>query len=164
VSGELAEGLRLVRQHSTTPLAIGEVFNTIYDYTTLITEQLIDYVRMPVSHGGGITHLSKVAAFASIYHIQTGFHGATDLSPVSLAASLHFDYAVHNFGIQEYMPHADVVSEVFKSAYRYEKGYLYVDETPGLGVEIDERAAARYPYQMACLPIARKTDGTLFYW
>src|SRR5690606_1893780 len=77
VTGELQEGLRLVRQHSTTPLAIGEVFNTAYDYTTLITEQLIDFVRMPLSHGGGITHLSKVAALAALYHVQTGFHGAT---------------------------------------------------------------------------------------
>ncbi len=122
VSGELQEGLRLIRQHSHTPIAIGEVFNTGYDYTTLITEQLIDYIRMPVSHGGGITHLQKVMALASFYHIQSGFHGATDLSPVSLAASLHFNLAVNNFGIQEHMPHNDIVNEVFKVNYHLEKG------------------------------------------
>ena len=97
----------MIRQHSTTPIAIGEVFNSVYDYTTLNTEQLIDYVRMPLVHGGGITHLLKVAALASVYHVQTGFHGATDLSPVNFAASLHFDLAINNFGVQEYMPHVE---------------------------------------------------------
>lgn len=164
VSGELQEGLRLVRQHSTTPIAIGEVFNTVYDYTTLITEQLIDYIRMPIVHGGGITHALKVASFASIYHIQTGFHGATDLSPVNLAASLHFDLAVNNFGIQEYMPHEPLVHEVFSSNYHFEAGNLHIDDTPGIGVELNEEKAKRYPYQTACLPVNRKVDGTMFYW
>lgn len=164
VSAELQEGLRWVRRHSTTPLAIGEVFNTIYDYTTLFTEQLIDYVRMPLSHGGGITHLQKVAAFASVYHIKTGFHGATDLSPVTLAAALHFDLAINNFGIQEYMPHADVVGDVFKVNYRFEQGFMTVDDTPGIGVDLDEEKAARYPYSMASLPVNRLTDGTLYHW
>lgn len=164
VTAELQEGLRLVRQHSTTPIAIGEIFNSVYDYTTLITEQLIDYIRMPLVHGGGITHLLKVAAFASIYHIQTGFHGATDLSPVNLAASLHFDLAINNFGIQEYMPHAEVVQEVFTTNYRYENGFLYIDDTPGIGVTLNEEKAKQYPYQTACLPVNRKSDGTMFYW
>lgn len=164
VSGELQEGLRLMRQHSTTPIAIGEVFNSVYDYTTLISEQLIDFVRMPLVHGGGITHMLKVAAFASIYHVQTGFHGATDLSPVNLAASLHFDLAINNFGIQEYMPHAEVVNEVFTTPYRFEAGNLLLSDAPGLGVELDEAKAEQFPYDPAALPVARKADGTLFYW
>jgi len=164
VTGELQEGLRLVRKHSTTPLAIGEVFNSVYDYTTLITEQLIDYIRMPIVHGGGITHLKKVAAFASIYHINTGFHGATDLSPVNLAAALHFNTAINNFGIQEYMPHQEIVNEVFKTNYRFENGFLSIDDTSGIGVDIDEDSAAKFPYAMACLPVNRKSDGTMFYW
>ncbi|MGC4093921.1 MAG: D-galactonate dehydratase family protein [Polyangiaceae bacterium] len=164
VSGELQEGLRLMRQHSTTPIAIGEVFNSVYDYTTLISEQLIDFVRMPPCHGGGITHLQKVAAFASIYHVHTGFHGATDLSPVNLAASLHFDLAINNFGIQEYMPHPEIVNDVFHVNYQYEQGTLSIDDSPGIGVDIDEAKAKKYPYSMACLPVARKTDGTLTYW
>jgi mannonate dehydratase len=164
VSGELQEGLKIVRQHTTTPLAIGEVFNSVYDYTMLISQQLIDFVRMPIVHGGGITHLQKVTAFASIYHVQTGFHGATDLSPVNLAAALHFDFAINNFGIQEYMPHEDFVDEVFKTNYSFEDGYMYIDEKPGLGVDIDEVAAARFPYERASLPVNRKSDGTMFYW
>src|SRR5690606_13598679 len=115
VSAELQESLRWVRHHSTTPLALGEVFNSVYDLTTLFTEQLIDYVRMPISHGGGITHLVGVAAFAGIYHIKTGFPGATDLSPVTLAAALHFDTAINNFGIQEFMAHAEPVGDVFRT-------------------------------------------------
>ena len=164
VSGELQEGLRLIRQHSTTPLAIGEVFNSIYDYTNLFTEQLIDYFRMPLVHGGGITHLLKVAAMASIYHIYTGFHGATDLSPVNLAATIHFNLAVNNFGIQEYMPHQEVVNEVFKTNYLFDDGFLTIDDSPGIGVDIDEKKASRFPYSMARLPVNRKTDGTMFNW
>ncbi len=164
IAGELQEGLRMIRSQSSTPIAIGEVFNSVYDYTTLITEQLIDYVRMPVSHGGGITHLQKVAAFAGIYHVHTGFHGATDLSPVSFAAALHFDLAVNNFGVQEYMPHQPPALDVFHVGYRFEGGFCSVSDAPGLGVDIDEEAAARYPYAMASLPVNRKSDGTLFHW
>jgi mannonate dehydratase len=164
VSAELQESLRVIRRHSTTPLAIGEVFNSGYDCTTLITEQLIDYLRMPLVHGGGPTHLLKVAALASFYHVQMGFHGATDLSPVNLAASIHFDLAINNFGIQEYMPHAELVHDVFKPNYRYRDGFLEIDDTPGIGVEIDEERAKRYPYNPASLPINRKSDGTLFNW
>jgi mannonate dehydratase len=164
VTGELQEGLRVVRQHSTTPLAIGEVFNTIYDATTLITEQLIDYLRMPVAHGGGISHLMKVAALASVYHVKTGFHGATDLSPVAMAAALHVDTAIHNFGIQEFMPHADVVFEVFKVGYRFDRGSLRLGSEPGLGVDLDEARAQAFPYAMASLPVNRKLDGTLTDW
>ncbi len=164
VSGELQEGLRLIRKHSTTPIAIGEVFNTVYDYTTLITEQLIDYIRMPLVHGGGITHLKKVADFASVYHISTGFHGATDLSPVNMGAAIHFNMAINNFGIQEYMPHREIVNNVFKTNYNFDDGFLSIDDTPGIGVDIDEEKASKYPYSMACLPINRKSDGTMFYW
>lgn len=164
VSGELQEGLRLLRSHSTTPVAIGEVFNSVYDYTTLITEQLIDYIRMPLSHGGGVTHLLKVAAMASFYHIQTGFHGATDLSPVNMAAALHFDLAVNNFGIQEYMPHQEIVHDVFSRNYSFRNGFMYIDDKPGIGIDIDEKKAEKYPYQMACLPVNRRMDGTMFYW
>jgi mannonate dehydratase len=164
VAGELQEGLRLVRSHSTTPLAIGEVFNTVYDFTTIVSEQLVDYLRMPIVHGGGITHLLKAAAFASIYHVRTGFHGATDLSPITTAAATHFDLAVNNFGIQEYMPHAEVVHDVFKVNYRCEGGYLRVDDVPGVGVDIDEERAKRYPYVPAALPVNRTLDGTLYHW
>jgi len=164
VSGELQEGLRLIRRQSSTPIAIGEVFNSVYDYTTLVTEQLIDYIRMPLVHGGGITHLKKTTDFASIYHIQTGFHGATDLSPVNLAATIHLNLAINNFGIQEYMPHQDRVHEVFKINYQFKDGYLHIDDTPGIGIDIDEEKASEYPYSMACLPVNRKTDGTMFYW
>jgi mannonate dehydratase len=96
--------------------------------------------------------------------VQTGFHGATDLSPVNLAASIHFDLAIHNFGIQEYMPHPELVNEVFKVNYRYQDGHLEIDDTPGIGVDIDEAKAAKYPYVMASLPVARKADGTLWNW
>lgn len=102
---ENQEALRLVRRGTTTPLAIGEVFNTVYDYQTLITEQLIDYVRSAVTHFGGVTPLRKLFDFAAQYQIKSAVHGPQDISPVGMAAAVHLDLAVHNFGIQEYSGH-----------------------------------------------------------
>lgn len=164
VPAELQEGFRLIRQHTTTPLAVGEIFNTIYDYTTLITEQLIDYIRMSIVRGGGITSMLKVAALASVYHVRTGFHGASDLSPITMAAALHFNLAVNNFGIQEYMKHPAEADEVFPHAYSFDSGYMYPGDAPGLGIDFNEELAATYPYQRAYLPVNRKLDGTLFDW
>jgi mannonate dehydratase len=164
VPAELQESFRIIRKHTTTPLAVGEVFNTVYDCTTLITEQLIDYIRMTISHGGGVTPMLKIAALAGIYHVKTGCHGATDMSPICLAAALHFDTAINNFGIQEHMRHNDLTNEVFPHGYFFHDGYLSIGETPGLGVEFNETLAAKYPYQQAYLPVNRLTDGTMFHW
>ena len=164
VPAELQEGFRLIRQHTTTPLAVGEVFNTIHDGERLIREQLIDFIRATVVHAGGITHLRKIASLAELFHVRTGCHGATDLSPVCLGAALHFDLAVHNFGIQEYMRHSPETDRVFPHAYRFEGGMLHPGESPGLGVDIDEKLAATYPYERAYLPVARRVDGTVHSW
>lgn len=164
ISGELQEGFRIIRQHTTTPLAVGEVFNSIWDSHILVSEMLIDYIRTSIVHGGGISHLKKIAAFAELYRVRTGFHGATDLSPVSMAAALQFDISIHNFGIQEYMPHNQLTDEVFPHQYYYESGYMHPGEAPGFGVDLNEKLAAQYPYERAYLPINRKEDGTIFYW
>jgi mannonate dehydratase len=161
---ENQEGFRLIRQHTTTPLAVGEIFNTIHDCRELIQNQLIDYIRTTVVHAGGITHLRRIADLAGLYQIRTGSHGATDLSPVCMGAALHFDLWVPNFGIQEYMRHAEETDAVFPHAYRFADGYLHPGETPGHGVDIDETLAARYPYRRAYLPVNRLEDGTMWSW
>ncbi len=161
---ENQEALRLVRQHTTTPLAIGEVFNTVWDYQTLIREQLIDYVRSAVTHTGGITAMRKLLDYAAQYQIKSGIHGPTDISPVGMAAALHLDLAIHNFGIQEYMQHGSLTNEVFRQSFTFEDGYLHPGEQPGLGVELDDAAAARFPYQPAYLPFNRLQDGTVHDW
>ncbi len=161
---ELQESFRLMRQHTTTPLAVGEVFNTIYDCQQLIQEQLIDFIRMTVVHSGGISHLRKIANLAEMHQVRTGSHGATDLSPVCMGAALHFDLSVHNFGIQEYMPHPPETDKVFPHAYSFRDGVMYPGDAPGIGVDIDEKLAAQYPYHRAYLPINRKLDGTMHNW
>jgi len=161
---ENQEAFRLIRQHTTTPLAVGEIFNTIWDVKDLIREQLIDYVRMTMVGSGGPTHLRRVADYAAMYQVRTGSHGATDLSPVTMGTALHFDTWVPNFGIQEYMRHTPETDEVFPHDYRFEDGYLYAGERPGHGVDIDEALAAKYPYSPKQLPIARLEDGTLWNW
>jgi len=164
IPAELQESFRIIRQHTTTPLAVGEVFNSIYDCQQLIQEQLIDYIRTTVVRCGGITHLRRIANFAEMYHVRTGSHGATDLSPVCMAAALHFDISVHNFGIQEYMAHSAETDRVFPHSYTFENGWMHPGDAPGLGADIDESLAENYPYQQAYLPINRKLDGTLHSW
>ena len=162
--GEHQQSLRIVREHTTTPLAIGEVFNTVFDFQTLITEQLIDYVRAAATHFGGITPLRKLMDFAAQYQIRSGFHGPTDVSPVGLAAQLHVGLAIHNFGIQEYMEHSEATNSVFRSGLSFADGYLHPGDAPGLGVSLDEEAASRFPYEPAYLPVSRLRDGTIHDW
>jgi mannonate dehydratase len=161
---ELQESFRLIRKHTTTPLAVGEVFNSIYDCQQLIQEQLIDYIRAAVVHAGGISHLRKIASLADIYQVRTGCHGATDMSPVCMAAALHFDLSVPNFGIQEYMHHSAETDRVFSHSYTFADGMMYPGDAPGLGVDIDEQLASKYPYRRAYLPINRRLDGTMHSW
>jgi mannonate dehydratase len=161
---EHQEGFKLIRQHTTTPLAVGEVFNSVWDAHDLVRNQWIDYLRMTVSHGGGITPAKKTADFCDLYQVKTGYHGATDLSPITMAAALHVGLAVHNFGIQEHMPHTVLTDEVFPHAYKFEGGYMHPGDAPGLGITINEELAAKYPYQRAYLPVARLLDGTLTDW
>ena len=161
---ENQESFRLIRAHSTTPLAVGEVFNTLWDAKELIQEQLIDYIRATVVGAGGLTHLRRIADFASVWQVRTGCHGATDLSPVTMGAALNFDLWAPNFGIQEYMRHSPETDAVFPHAYRFASGLLHPGEAPGHGVDIDEAEAAKYPYQPRQLPIARLRDGTMWNW
>jgi mannonate dehydratase len=164
VPAELQEGFRLIRQHTTTPIAVGEVFNTIWDCQQLIAEQLIDYIRATVVHAGGITHLRRIFDLAALHHVRSGSHGATDLSPVCMAAALHLDVAIPNFGLQEYMPHTPETDAVFPHGYHFADGYLHPSEEPGLGVDIDEALAATYPYQAKSLPVNRLEDGSMHSW
>jgi mannonate dehydratase len=155
---------RLIRQHTVTPVAVGEVFNTIFDCQQLIEEQIIDYIRTTVVHAGGISHLRRIAHLAELYQVRTGSHGATDLSPVCMGAALHFDLWVPNFGVQEYMRHTPETEAVFPHAYAFADGYMHPGEAPGHGVDIDESLAARYPYRASALPVNRLEDGSMWNW
>ena len=158
------EAFRLIRQHTTTPLAVGEIFSSVWDCKALIENRLIDYIRATVLHAGGITHMRQIASLADLHQIRTGCHGATDLSPVTTAAALHLGLAIPNFGIQEYMRHTPETDAVFPHAYRFADGMLHPGDAPGLGVDIDEALAADHPYARAYLPVNRLEDGTMWSW
>jgi len=164
VPAENQAGFRLIRQNTVTPLAVGEIFNTIWDCKQLLEEQLIDYIRTSIVHAGGLTHLRRIADFASLYHVRTGSHGATALSPICMGAALHFDLWVPNFGIQEYMRHSEETNAVFPHSYSFQNGYMYPGDAVGHGVDINEKLAAKYPYQRAYLPVNRLEDGTMWNW
>lgn len=157
-------GFRLIRSHTTTPLAVGEVLFTVWQTKQLLEEQLVDYIRTTLVHAGGITHVRRIAHLAELNNVRTGFHGATDLSPVCMGAALHFDLWVPNFGIQEYMRHTAETDTVFPHAYSFANGCLHPGEKPGHGVDIDEELAPRYPYKPMSLPVNRLEDGTMFNW
>ncbi|MGD9211920.1 MAG: D-galactonate dehydratase family protein [Desulfobacteraceae bacterium] len=161
---ENQEGFSLIRSRTTTPIAVGEIFNSVWDAKHLIAKQLIDYLRATIVHAGGVTHMKTIASLAGLYQVRTGFHGAADLSPVTLGAAIHFDTWVPNFGIQEYMIHSTESRKVFHHDHRYENGYLIVSETPGHGVTFNDVEAMKFPYQPAYLPTNRLLDGTVWSW
>ena len=156
--------LRFVRERTVTPLAVGEVFNTIFDCRTILQERLVDYIRVKPSHAGGISHVQRILALADLSQIRSGCHGATDISPVGMAAALHVGLSIPNFGIQEHHRHEPLVDEVFPHAYGFEDGYLHPGDEPGLGVGIDEALAAQHPFVAAYLPVNRLADGTMHDW
>lgn len=161
---ENQEALRLVRQHTTTPLAIGEIFNTVWDFKDLIRDQQIDYVRGAVTHMGGISALKKTLEYAAQYQIKSGMHGPTDISPVGMAAAMHLGLSIHNFGIQEYMKHGAKTDAVFQQSFTWTDGMLHPGDRPGLGVELEVDEAGKYPYVQAYLPYNRLADGTVHDW
>ncbi len=137
---------RLLRQQCSTPIAMGELFNSPHEWTPLIAERLIDYLRVHVSQAGGLSPCRKMAAHAEIYGVKTAWHGPGDVSPVGHACNVALDLACWNFGIQEYSPFNERVREVFQGCPEMKNGYLYPNEAPGWGIEVDEKAAARYPF------------------
>ncbi|MDQ0283918.1 D-mannonate dehydratase ManD [Rhodococcoides fascians] len=163
-TAEDQSALRLVRHHTTTPLAIGEVFNTIWDCQQLISEKLIDFIRVAIAHAGGISHVRKIFSLAEVHQVRCGPHGPSDVSPITLAASVHLGMATPNFGIQEFMGYDPLVDEVFPHAWSFADGYLTPGDAPGLGVDMDESLAARYSYEPAYLPVARRLDGSMTDW
>jgi mannonate dehydratase len=162
---EHKESFRLVRQSSTTPLAMGELFTTKWDCLPLISEQLIDYIRCDLAHIGGITEARKVAALAEYYHVKTAWHGPPDVAPPTHLANVHVDLAIPNFGIQEiWVDYPEEMDEVFTGRPIIEDGYLFVDDAPGLGCEINEEAAKKFPYERDYLPVVRRRDGSVYDW
>ena len=162
---ENQDNYKIIRQHTTIPLAIGETYNTIWDCKDLIQNQLIDYIRVAATHAGGITAVKKIANFADVYNVRTAPHGAPDLSPICFAAHMHLNISTTNFGIQEFVGFGNEQSQtIFKHNMRLENGMIFLNDTPGLGVDFDETKAAKYEYKRSYLPVSRLEDGTLWHW
>jgi mannonate dehydratase len=137
--------LRTLRAQCATPIAFGELFTHPLEWRTLITDGLIDFIRVHISDIGGLTPARKLAALAEAFGVRTAFHGPGDVSPVGHAANVQLDVAVPNFGIQEYAGTSETLAEVFPGGPVLREGYLYPGDAPGLGIDLDETLAARYP-------------------
>jgi mannonate dehydratase len=138
---------RQIRQQCATPIAMGELFNSPHEWTPLITGRLIDYIRCHVSQTGGFTPARKIAILAEQFGVKTAWHGPGDVSPVGHMANVTLDVVSYNFGIQEYTPFNERTHEVFSGCPVMEDGYLWPNTKPGWGIEVDEKAAAKYPFQ-----------------
>lgn len=154
---------KLLRQHTSVPIAMGELFNNINEFVEPMTNREFDFIRIHISQIGGITPAMKVARLGEWFNIRTAWHGPGDVSPVGHAANAHIDLAVWNFGIQESVHFSDTLKEIFPGAPYVKDGFMYINEAPGLGVEVNEKLALKYPlpekndYRWTQL---RKNDGT----
>ncbi len=159
------ESFRVVRQASSTPLAVGESFSSRWDCTRLFQEQLIDYIRIKPIHVGGITEAVKIMVMAEPAQIRSAFHGAGDIGPIGQAASLHVQMAIPNSGIQEWVgfngPDSEKLREVTPNPCQWADGYARPHDLPGVGIDVNEEAADAYPYRRAYNPIVRRSDGAM---
>ena len=158
------EWFRRLRDQCATPIAMGELHNNPLEWRPLIAEQLIDFIRAHISQLGGLTPARKLASLCEAFGVRTAWHGPGDVSPIGHAANLHLDLACHNFGIQEVIFFGDALREVFPGTPELRGGYLWANDKPGWGVDMDEAKAAKYPISIA--PIewtqSRWPDGTLW--
>jgi len=157
--------LPLLRQHTTTPIAFGELFVHPQEYVPPIRDRLIDFIRVHISAIGGITPARKLAALAELFGVRTAWHGPGDVSPVGHAANLHLDLACPNFGVQEQHLFSEEARAVFPGCPEIRDGYMWPNDKPGLGVDVDEKLAAAFPYpddprNGSWLPV-RRVDGTI---
>ncbi|MBT9329944.1 starvation-sensing protein RspA [Acidipila sp. 4G-K13] len=156
-----------IRQNCATPIAMGELFNSPHEWQPLIEGRLIDYIRVHLSEAGGFTPSRKIAILAEMYGVKTAWHGPGDVSPVGHMANVTLDIVSYNFGIQEYTPFNETTQEIFRGCPVLKNGYLWVNEKPGWGIEIDEQAAAKYPFRQSANGLnggwgeIRKLDGTV---
>jgi mannonate dehydratase len=163
---EQNDHFRIIRQQCATPLAMGELFNTQHEYVPLIANRLIDFIRIHISQIGGLTAARKVAALSEFFGVKTAWHGPSDVSPVGHAAGLALELATHNFGIHESGVFPDRTREVFPGCPETKEGYLYANEAPGFGIDIDETLAAKFPYPDTPTfehrwGMTRRRDGTV---
>lgn len=152
----------MLREHTSVPIAMGELFNNPHEWVGLITGRLIDFIRVHLSQIGGITPARKLAALAEWFNVRSAWHGPGDVSPVGHAANVHLDLVIHNFGVQEYSPFREATQEVFPGCPTIKNGWLSVNEAPGLGVDINEDLAKNHPFPEHpgfWKPIRRR-DGT----
>jgi mannonate dehydratase len=158
---------RQIRQNCATPIAMGELFNSPHEWVPLMAERLIDYIRVHLSQTGGFTPARKIAVLGEMYGVKTAWHGPGDVSPVGHMANVTLDVACHNFGIQEYSPFNDHTQEIFQGCPVMKDGYLWVSEKPGWGIEVDEKAASKFPFTVGRNNLnggwgeVRRRDGTV---
>jgi mannonate dehydratase len=153
----------VMRKQTTTPIAMGELFVNRNEWLPLVANRLIDFIRIHISAIGGMSLARKVAACCELFNVRTAWHGPGNVSPVGHAVNLHLDLSIFNFGIQEQNVFSDAVREVFPGAPEIRGGYMYASDRAGLGIDIDEKAAARFPYRSpgGSRGNDRRLDGTI---
>ena len=155
------ESFKMIREASTTPLAMGELFVSRWDCLPLFVNQWIDYIRIKPQHVGGITEAKKIFTLAEPYQVYSASHGARDIGPIGQAASVHVGLTIPNFGVQEWVDFGETAKAVFPGGASYHDGYAVCLDAPGLGIDIDEAEAKKHAYRRAYMPLVRRADGTV---
>jgi len=163
---EQNDHFELLRQHTTVPLAMGELFNTVHEYLPLIKNRLIDFIRIHISQIGGLSPARKVQALCEFFGVRTAWHGPGDASPIAHAAQLALELGSYNFGVHEGYVFPKETQEVFPGCPEVKDGYMFAQEKPGLGIDIDEKMAAKFPFPEGATfdyswGTTRRKDGTV---
>ncbi len=163
LSPENTHWWKQLRESTIVPFAMGELFNNTNEFVGPMSNHYFDYIRIHVSQIGGITPAMKVARLGEWFNVRTVWHGPGDVSPVGHSAQAHMDLACWNFGLQEGGGvFSDFLRELFPGCCTKKNGYIYVNDSPGLGIDINEKMAAKYPItNNAGNWTVRKRDGTI---
>lgn len=164
VAPDCVDSLRYVREKTAVPIAFGELYKSRWECLPAITGRWVDFIRCDIIRIGGITEAKKVAALAETYDIKTAWHGPNDVSPITHAVNWHLNVSEYNFGIQEDGTTDSLIHQVVTGGPLYRDGYLTMEARPGIGCDVDEEMAARYPFHKAYLPVCRQEDGSLHSW
>lgn len=165
IAPDCFESLKTVREHTNVPIAFGELYKSRWECLPGITNRWLDFIRCDLIRIGGITEARKIGAIAETYDVKTAWHGPNDVSPITHAVNWHLNVSAYNFGIQEDGTVDDTVKEVVKGGPVYKDGYLTMEDKPGIGCDVDEEAAKKYPYKRAYIPVCKRpSDNSLCDW
>lgn len=164
IAPENPDSLRYVREKTSVPIGFGELYKSRYECLPALSGHWIDYLRCDIIRIGGVTEARKLAALAETFDVKMAWHGPNDVSPITHAVNWHLNVSEYNFGIQEDGTTDALINRVVSGGPTCQNGFLTMDAQPGIGCDINEEEAAKYPFKRAFIPVCRDEEGALKTW